>query len=148
MNRRVPISAALLALVLAGCTSVSTKQIGADIPGSANEYVSACAIQGNPAAYTGKTVRVRGTYKTDTMYYAFLESEECKTPPRLIAVDHPLNTKGDQSVDAFFLIERARCKGNTVCPIAFFVDVDLLVKQTEIGLMAEFKHVHYAKART
>ena len=145
-----PLSRIFIALLAAATTSCASSPatIGIDALGNTNEYVSVCTVKASPSTYIGKVVRIRALYKTDMMYYAYLQSPECKDSPRSIGVDHPIHTHGDESVDAFFLLERSGCRTSTVCPIEFFMDVDLLVKQTDAGLMVEFKHVHFAKART
>jgi len=122
------------------------------ISGSGNaptpHYVTVCQVRASPSSYLGKNVRIRATYKTDNMFYAALGSPECKRSPKTINVAHPAHTKGDESVRLFFSRERASCTNQTVCPVVFSVDVEVLIKQTAGELEAEFKHVYSAERRT
>src|SRR5690348_17615347 len=83
------------------------------------QYVSVCQIKASPSSYLGKIVRIRGTYKTDTMFYAALISPGCATTPRTINVADPIYTKGDTSVKTFFAHERfgTGCGNQSVCPV-------------------------------
>jgi hypothetical protein len=134
--------------VLSACATSSVATTLEPWLAADSEYTRICDLRQAGEAFVGRTVRLRGTYMTDTTHYGVLGDPMC--PPGPGQGIEPVDcfySSGDASVAAFCREKKGYCGGSTTCPLSFHLDVDaLIIKNPEGGaVMASLKHVHFSK---
>ncbi|WP_426701004.1 hypothetical protein ACPPVV_16755 [Rhodanobacter sp. Col0626] len=102
-----------------------------------------CEIRKNANVYFGKTVHIRGVYKTDHSSYSFIFDKSCSTM-KTINVADAFRSNGDSGVIDFLKRDKEACpvNGPSVCPTEMEVDaVVKICKQPDGKLFLDFKKI-------